>query len=83
MEGSDDRCVRNAAINTDVTKADTQNTVNDAKSKLKMQEITWIANNVRKILGLNPKKYYSSSTKKEKKAMVANVVRETEEDRKK
>ena len=47
-------------------KADTPNGVNEAKLKLRIQEITGIANRGREGLGLNPKKYYSTSSKKKK-----------------
>ena len=44
LEESDDPCVKNAAIKVDGgTKADTPNSVKEAKSKLQMQEITGIA----------------------------------------
>ena len=82
LEESEDPCVRNAEVKIDGgTKADTPKSVKDAKSKLRMQEITGIANRGREGLGLNPKSYYSTSSKKEKRAMIVNAVRETEEER--
>ena len=82
LEESDDPCVKNAAIKVDGgTKADTPKSVKEAKTKLRMQEITGIANRGREGLGMNPKKYYSTSSKKDKRAMIVKAVRETEEDR--
>ena len=82
LEESDDPCVKNAAIKVDGgIKADTPKSVKEAKSKLKMQEITGIANRGREGLGMNPKKYYSTSSKKDKRAMIVKAVRETEEER--
>ena len=82
LEESNDPCVRNAGVKVDGgRKADTPKSVNEAKSKLRIQEITGIANRGREGLGLNPKKYYSTSSKKEKRTMIVNAVRETEEDR--
>ena len=82
LEESEDPCVRNAEVKIDGgTKADTPKSVKDAKSKLRMQEITGIANKGREGLGLTPRNYYSKSSKKEKRAMIVNAVRESEEDR--
>ena len=45
LEESDDPCVRNAGVKVDGgRKADTPKSVNEAKSKLRIQEITGIAN---------------------------------------
>ena len=82
FEESSDPCVRGAQVNLDGgRKADTPRSVNDAKSRLKMVEITGIPNKGKEGLGLNPRKYYSSSGKKERRTMVIEKVREAEEDR--
>ena len=53
LEESEDPCVRNAWVKIDGgTKADTPKSVKEAKSKLKMQEITEIANRGRQGIGL-------------------------------
>ena len=48
-----------------------------------MQEITAIPNVGKEGLGLNPKKYFSSSSKEDRRTMVVDAVREVEEDRRK
>ena len=48
-----------------------------------MQEITRIPNIGKEGLGLNPKKYYSSSPKDERMTMVVDAVIDVEEDRRK
>lgn len=82
LEESEDPCVRGAGVNVDGgRKADTPGSVKVAKSRLKMQEITGIPNQGREGLGLTPKKYYSTSSKKDQRAMIVDTVRESEEDR--
>jgi hypothetical protein len=62
-------------------KADTPGSVKDAKSRLKMKDIIGIPNKGREGLGMNPRKYYGSSSKEERRTMVVDTVREAEEDR--
>ena len=62
-------------------KADTPGSVKDAKTRLRMKEIVGIPNKGREGLGMNPRKYYSSSTKEERRTMVVDTIREAEEDR--
>ena len=82
LEESADPCVRGAKIKVDGgRKANTPADVEDAKSRLKMKEITGVANTGREGPGLNPRQYYSSSSKKEKRAMVVETIREMEEEK--
>ena len=82
FEESEDPCVRGANLKVDGgRKADTPGSVKVAESRLHMIEITGIPNVGREGLGMNPRKYYSSSTKKERRAMVTGMVRQAEEDK--
>ena len=82
FEESEDPCIRGAEVNLDGgRKADTPRSVKDAKSRLRIEEITGIPNKGKEGLGFNPRKYYSSSSKKERREMVIGKVREAEEDR--
>lgn len=66
FEEAEDQCVRHAAVKVDGgKKADTPTSLKDAKSRLRIMDITGIPNRGREGLGLNPKKFYSSSSKKE------------------
>ena len=82
FEESKDPCVRGAKLIVDGgRKADTPGSVKDAKSRLKMKDIIGISNKGREGLGMNPRKYYGSSSKEERRTMVVDTVREAEEDR--
>jgi hypothetical protein len=82
FEESEDPCVRGAKVTVDGgRKADTPGRVKEAKSRLRMKEIVGIPNKGKEGLGMNPRKYYGSSTKKERRGMVVDMVREAEEDR--
>ena len=82
FEESEDPCVRGAKLEVDGgRKADTPGSVQDAKSRLRIREIVGIPNKGKEGLGLNPRRYYGSSTKKEKRTMVIDTIREAEEDR--
>merc|ERR1739842_271670 len=78
FEESDGPCVQGARLIVDGgRKADTPGSVKDAKSRLYMIDIP---NKGKEGLGMNPRKYFSSSTKKEIRTMVVDTVREAEED---
>ncbi|MEL7079400.1 MAG: Ulp1 family isopeptidase, partial [Cyanobacteria bacterium J06582_2] len=82
FEESNDPCVRGAELKVDGgRKADTPRSVTEAKSRLRMKEIVGIPNKGKEGLGLNPRKYYSSSAKDERRTMIVDSVREAEEDR--
>ena len=82
FEESEDPCVRGAKLTVDGgRKADTPGSVKEAKFRLRMKEIVGIPNKGKEGLGMNHRKYYSSSTKKERRGMVVDMVREAEEDK--
>ena len=71
---------RNLVI-TVILKTDSPIEVEEAKSRLRMKEITGIANLGNEGLGWRKRQYYSSSNKKAKRDMVVKVVRVKEEHR--
>ena len=82
FEESEDPCVQGAKLIVDGgRKADTPGSVKNAKSRLIIKDIVGIPNKGREGLGMNPRKYFGSSTKKERRTMVVDTVREAEEDR--
>ena len=82
LRESSDPCVSGAEIKVDGgRKANTLADVEEAKSRLRMKEITGIANRGREGLGLNPRQYYSSSSKEERRGMVVSTIREIEEEK--
>ena len=81
FEESKDPCIQKAGIRVDGgTKANTPASVEDARSRVKLKEIAGIANVGKEGLGCNHRQYYSSSSKKEKRAMLVREVREIEEE---
>ena len=80
---STDPCIQNAGIEVDGgRKANTAESIKTAKEKLRMEEIVGIANRGREGLGLTPKRYFSKcKNTQERRGMVVEKVRETEEDR--
>ena len=81
FEDSVDPCISNANINVDWgRKADTPAEVEQAKSSLHMQEIIGIPNKGREGLGMRGRKYYSKSTKKGKRDLVVQEIRNKEEE---
>ena len=82
FQEAEDPCVRGANMKVDGgRKANTPASIKNAKERLRMREITGIANTGRQGLGMHPKRYYSSSGKRERRDMVVAAVRETEEER--
>ena len=81
FEESEDICIRNANINVDGgRKANTPGEVNQAKTRLKMQEIIGIPNKGREGLGMRGRQYYSKSSKKGKRDLVVQEIRNKEEE---
>ena len=81
MQQSEDRCIHNAGINLDVgRKWKVSEAVEDAKSRLRLQDIAGIANIGREGLGVNHRQYFSTSTQKEKRGLVVQMVRKKEEE---
>ena len=63
FDESEDPCVKASLKIDGGRKADTSRTVYEARSRLRMQEITGIPNVGKEGSGLNPKKYYCSISK--------------------
>ena len=81
FEDSVDPCISNANITVDGgRKADTPAEVKQAKSRLQMQEIIGIPNKGREGLGMRGRQYYSKSTKKGKRDLVVQEIRNKEEE---
>ena len=79
---SEDPCIRGAGIDVDAgRKANTKAEVDEAKSRLKLQEIIGTTNKGTEGLGMRKGKYYSNSSSKEKRSMIINTVKEKEEER--
>jgi hypothetical protein len=82
LESSKDDCIRNANIKLDAgRKWKVTEAVEEAKSKLRLQEIAGIANKGREGLGINHRQYYSKSSGKEKSKLIVTKVREAEEEK--
>ena len=76
LEEAEDPCVRKAGIQVDGgRKADTVQSIKQAKEKLKEEQIAGIPNRGREGLGLNPRKYSEDSSKKERMKMVIENVK--------
>ena len=61
-------------------KTDTQAAVEEAESRLKMQELTGIPNKGKEGLGLHPRVPFSKASKKEKRKMIVKTIKEMEEE---
>ena len=81
LQESKDECIKNAHIVVDAgKKSNTPNSVNDAKSRLRIQELVGVPNKGKEGLGMKKRQYYSTSTTKEKRDMIVKSVREKEEE---
>ena len=81
LQESKDECIRNANIVVDAgRKAKTSNSVEDAKSRLRIQELVGVPNKGKEGLGMKRRQYYSSSSSKEKRDMIVSSVRDKEEE---
>ena len=81
METSKDRCIREANIKENTgRKWKVKEAMEDANSRLRMQEVTGIPNRGREGLGMNPRMYYSKVGNKEKRGLIVSMVREREEE---
>ena len=83
FQESSDPCIRNAGIEVDGGRtANAGESIRLAKERLKTEEIAGVPNKGREGLGLNPKRYYSKCRdKQERRSMVVEKIRETEEER--
>ena len=76
-----DPCVRNADIKVDSgRKANTKLEVEESRSRLKMKDITGIANKGREGLGWNKRQYYCKSSQRDRRTMVTEEIRKKEEE---
>ena len=81
LTNSSDECVRNAKINIDGgRKWKAAAAVEEAKSRLRLQDIAGIANIGREGLGVTHRQYYGRSTDKEKRSLIVAKIREKEEE---
>ena len=81
FQESQDPCIKGAEIQVDAgRKINTREEIEDAKSRLRMQEITGISNIGREGLGTRTVRFYSKSSTKERRDMIVNSVREKEEE---
>ena len=81
-KGRSNKCIRGAAINVDGrSKVNTTEEVEEAKSRLRMKEITGIANMGNEGLGWKRRKYYNNSNNKDRRDLIVKEVREKEEER--
>ena len=81
LEDSKDDCISRADISLDAgRKWKVGDAVEDAKTRLRLQDIAGIANLGREGLGMNLRKYYEGSSQKEKKQLIVNKIREAQEE---
>ena len=81
LETSGDDCINKANISLDSgRKWKVGEAVEDAKSRLRLQDIAGIANVGKEGLGMNLRKYYAGSSDKEKKQLIVKKIRESEEE---
>ena len=81
FQESEDPCIKGAEIAVDAgRKADTKAEIQEAKGRLKMQEIIGLTNKGKEGLGMRKQKYYSKSTSKEQRDMIVKTVKEKEEE---
>ena len=79
---SEDQGVKGAEVTVDGgRKANTQARVEEAEFKLRMQEIAGTPNKGKEGLGLTPRTCLSRATKRDRRRMIVDTVREAEEDR--
>ena len=81
LKQSEDPGVKGAEVRVDGgRKTDTQAAVEEAESRLKMQELTGIPNKGKEGLGLHPRVPFSKASKKEKRKMIVKTIKEMEEE---
>ena len=82
FQHSSDPCIREAEINVDKgRKVNTAIEIEDAKSRLRMQEITGVPNIGREGLGIRTSKLYSKCSSKDKRDLIIKTLREKEEEK--
>ena len=81
FQESSDPCIRGAEIEVDAgRKVNTGKEIVEAKSRLRMQEVTGIPNRGREGLGMRKMQFYSKSSSKDRRDMIVSTVREKEEE---
>ena len=81
LRDSGDPCVKGAGVCVDGgRKLDTQASVEEAESRLRMQDLTGVPNKGREGLGLHPRLPFSKAGKKEKRKMIVKTIKEMEEE---
>ena len=79
---SKDKCIRGAKIVVDGGwKTDTSKDVEEAKSKLRLKDITGTGNKGHEGLGMRKTQFFYKATSKEQRNMIVKEVRDKEEDR--
>ena len=74
-------CISGAELKVDAgRKTITTVEIDEAKSRLRMQEITGVSNKGREGLGMRKREYFSLSTEKRKREMIINEVKKKEEE---
>ena len=82
LETSTDGCIKGADINLDSgTKWKVSEAVEEAKFRLRLEEITGIPNKGREGLGLYHRQYHSKATERERRGMTVQKARQAEEER--
>ena len=77
-----DKCIKGAKLAVDGGQnANTPKAVEDAKSNLRMKDITGTGNKGLEGLGLRRSQYFCKANIKEKREMIVKEIREKEEDR--
>ena len=80
FQESEDPCIKGAEITVDEgRKANTRKEIEEAKSRLRMQEIIGIPNIGREGLGIRKAQYSNKISNKDRRQMIVKAVREKEE----
>ena len=79
---SEDECIRNANISVEAgRKWKISAEVEEAKSRLRLQDIAGIANTGREGIGMYHRQYFGNSNEKQKRGLIVQQVRVKEEER--
>ena len=82
LETSKDACIKGAEIDLDAgTKWKVSEGVEEARFRLRQEEIAGIPNKGREGLGLSHRQYYSKASQREKRGLIVQKVRKAEEER--
>ena len=82
LRDSEDQGVKGAEVKVDGgRKANTQASLEDAESRLRMQEVAGNPNRGKEGLGSTPRTFFSKATRAERRTMIVDTVREAEEEK--